>query len=303
MKTILSALLLVVSVSSFGQNGDKAAKLEKNLNKYKAEKAQFESHLKKLVEQLKVQDTEIEKKIKGTVDFIKRYKDSDQTNNRIIRNKEKVLNGLRKSIKNYSDRRQTIINEMKYGTRYFSDDMEKVKNWFDKKIELRVGQIVEITKSLDEYKEYYDRNKDGSHYNEKKRVERADRKKDKLIKEMKKGIAELTKKAEKLEEELDNVNTKLPMAEIANELTVTVKKIDLLQESIDGIWRGGEDGNKVGRKAALSIDKELREKTADIKSLSYTFFKQFDSTIRLLQKRKTLETTIDKYEFAIEQLR
>ena len=133
MNKFLITILLCFSVSAFAQNETKIKNLEVVLNKHNAEKAKFESHLKKLVDQLKMQDTVIEKQIKNAIDFIKKYKDSDQSNNRIARDKERVIDGLRKSIQNYSKRRQSIVNEMKYGHRYYTDDMAKVKDWFDKK--------------------------------------------------------------------------------------------------------------------------------------------------------------------------
>lgn len=295
MRFLICLLIFSISTFSFADNAEKIKKLEAALTKHKTDKEKFEKHFDKLLTQLKAQDVSIEKEIKEAIDFIKRYKDSANTSNRILRDKEKVIDGLKKSIKNYSDRRQRVINEMKFGKRISNEDLEKIKTWFDQKIDLRVKQVVEIATSLGNYKEYYGDNS--------RRIEKADKEVQKLIKEMEKGIEDLTEKAEKLEKELDNVNTKYSMTELATELTATNGKINLLKQSIDDLWKGGKDGQKVSKTASLAIDRELRKKINAIKNNAYTFFRQFDSTFRMLEQRKKMQVTIDKYEFALEHLK
>ncbi|MCM8533452.1 MAG: hypothetical protein NE330_19955 [Lentisphaeraceae bacterium] len=298
MRFLICLLVFSISTFSFADNAEKVKKLEAVLTKHKADKEKFEKHFDKLVTQLKTQDVAIEKEVKGIIDFIKQFKDSNNSKNRILRDKERVISGLKKSIKNYSDRRQRVINEMKFGHRILDEDLEKVKVWFDKKIELRVKQVVEIAQSLGTYKDYgYNRSR------EQKNVEKADKEKQRLIKEMEKGVENLTEKAEKLERELDNVNSKLTMAEIADELTATTKKVNLLKESIDELWKGGKNGKAVSSTASSAIDRELRKKINEVRGNAYTFFRQFDSAFRMLEQRKKMQATIDKYEFAIEQLK
>ena len=62
---------------------------------------------------------------------------------------------------------------------------------------------------------------------------------------MEKGIESLTEKVKKLEKELDNVNSKISMADIAAEITALCKKIDLLESSVKEIKYG--DHSKTNR--------------------------------------------------------
>ncbi|MCM8538556.1 MAG: hypothetical protein NE334_21620 [Lentisphaeraceae bacterium] len=293
MRICIYLLVFSLSTFSFADNAEKIKKLEVALTNHNSEKEKFEKHFEKIVVQLKAQDVTIEKEVKETIGFIKKFKDSDNTSNRILRDKEKIIESLKKSIKDYSDRRQRVMSEMKFSNRILGEDLEKVKAWLDKKIELRIKQVVEIAKSLENFK---------GHYNS-RRVDKADKEKQRLIKEMEKGIEKLIDKSKSLEKELDNVNSKLTMAEIAAELTATTQKVNLLENSIKDLWSSGKSGQRVSKTSALAIDRELRKRMNEIKSNTHTFFKQFDSAFRMLEQRKKLQNTVDKYKFAIEQLK
>ena len=56
----------------------------------------------KISTQLKSLDTKIETQLKEGLDYISKLKDSDKSNNRIIRNKEKIIS--------VSDRKIEILN-------------------------------------------------------------------------------------------------------------------------------------------------------------------------------------------------
>ena len=297
IKTIILGLLVLTS-TCFAQNEKKVAYLQTMLKKYQHESQEYEVHMKKLVAGLQKSDIILETKIAATLNFIKKYKDSDNSHNRIIRNKEWVINGLKKSIGNYSDRRRDMTNEIKFGTRYSKQDMQKIRAWFDAKITLRVKQITEMTKSLESYKEYYDHGDyNHSHLNEKRRVERAAKEKLKVVKDMRRGITKLSASAKKKERELSNIHTRLSTEEINKALRTVYSKIEMLENSIQDIISGGKEGKKVGSKASSVIGSELRRKVSTIKTESKLFFRRFDSAVRMLNKRKSLDILIEKYEF------
>ena len=120
---------------------------------------------------------------------------------------------------------------------------------------------------------------------------------------MKKAKEELIKKIAKLERELDNVNTKIPMADIANELTALYKKIELIDESVMEVKYGkGTKAQKMGKKGAMNLDKDIREMVRDVKSEFQSFTRGLASTIRLLAARKDYNEQTNKLEATLKIL-
>lgn len=277
-----------------GQKATQTELIEKQLKLVTEKQAKHDAHIKKLSVHLKAQDVSIEKQVKEIVDLISKFKDSNDSGTRVIRHKEQAINGLTKSIKNYSDLRKKMNQELLYAKRYPAEDIQNIKDWLDTKIELRVAQITKITKSLGSCKEHH-----GWYNNSQnnKNAERADKDRARLAKDMEKSIEELTEKVKKLEKELDNVNSKISMADIAAEITTLCKKINLLESSVKEIKYGDHTKTKqMSRAGASTLDKDLRSMIRDVRSEAQTFNKGLESTIRLLAARKAYNEEIDKLE-------
>ena len=301
-KGIILILCSIFTLAAQDKTSTLTATLEKQLQLVTAKQQKHDAHIKKITNHLKVQDTSIEKQVKEIVDLISKFSDSGDSGTRIIRHKEQAIDGLTRSIKNYSDLRKRMNQELVYAKRYPSEDIQNIKDWLDKKIELRVKQITQITKSLGTYKEkhgWYNNNS-----RERSNAERADRERDKLARDMEKGKEELTEKVIKLEKQLDNVNSKVPMADIANEITALCKKIDLLESTIKEIKYGDHTkAKKMSRTGASTLDKDLRSMIRDVKSEAQAFNKGLESTIRLLSARKQYNEQIDKLEAKLKILK
>jgi hypothetical protein len=295
-------IFFIFSGFLIAQTETKVSSAKKILEKYKKDELAHKQLIKKLEVQVNFLDEKLENQLKSTLEFIKKFKDSDQSNNRIIRNKEKMISSLELSIKEYKTRRDIVINEIKFGKRYLSQDLLKIRGWLDGKIILRVKQIVEVTKSLSKYKEYYDRGEDGENFNAKRRVERADREKSGIIRKMRKEIKGYNLKIKAMERELYNIDTKTSCNIICKELAANYLKTELLEQSIEDILSGGKEGASVGRKASLTIDKEIRKRMSDVKSKASTFLSTFDAIMRLLLKKKIIKIKIEKYQDSIKKL-
>ena len=302
MKRVIYALL--ISALSLVAQESKSANtelIEKKLKLVSEKQQKHDAHIKKLSVHLKAQDASIEKQVKEIVNLISKFKDSNDSGTRIIRHKEQAIHGLSKSIKHYSDLRKKMNQELVYAKRYPAEDIQNIKDWLDTKIELRVAQITKITKSLGSYKEHHNWYRSSQNI---QNAERADKDRARLAKDMEKGIESLTEKVKKLEKELDNVNSKISMADIAAEITALCKKIDLLESSVKEIKYGDHSKTKqMSRTAASGLDKDLRSMIRDVHSEAQTFNKGLESTIRLLAARKVYNEEIDKLEAQLKILK
>ena len=310
MMVALSMVVLTAAVGS-AQEKPQTPSLQESLEKSKAESVEYTERMNELVVQLKKMDADIEDSITKTIEFMKMYKDSADTNERILDNKEDLLKDLKKSVEKYSDLRKKMVREITMDRNYVKEDMVKIRDWADGKVTLRVKQIVEITTSLGEYsvsrggggyggrgRRGYD---DNGQYEEERLGDATAKVKVGLIDDMKKGIETLTERSEKLEKELANPRAKRPLEEINNELIAVSDKIELLENSIEDIYSTRSTASKTGRDGSREIEKEMRSRIREIKSDSTSFFRSFNSMMRMLRQQKTLNITIEKYEFAIEQ--
>jgi predicted nucleic acid-binding Zn-ribbon protein len=307
MKSILFVLLSAVTVC-FAQNEPQVDDLQESLVTYKAESAEYTDRINKLLVQLKITDANLESNIARTLEFTKRYTDSADTGERIMKGKESILRDLMKSIKKYSGLQKDIVREVTMDRNYVKEDMINIRDWVDEKIKLRVKQITEITTSLGGYN-YYSRGgySGGDYYDddgaaEERLADDAAKTKKSIVRDIRQGIEVLSKRSEKLEKELSNIRAKRPLEDINNDLTAVNEKIAVLENSIDDIYSEETHGKRVGKDGSREIQKEMRKRVSKLKSSSTSFFKSFDAMMRMLRRQKALNITIEKYEFAIEQL-
>jgi len=286
MMKYLLTLLLGLTTISFAQNTNRLDILTKSLKKSQVASAKHDAHIRKMVVELKALDTVAEKNIDGALSFIRKYRDSKETLNRMVRNKKYTIDGLKKNLKKYAERRETAVKELATDKKYLKEDMRTLSDWLMTKIKLRIAQATEMTKSLANYREYYDFG--GNHSAKRQRVHRATLEKDKVIREMRRRIEDFNKEITKLEKEISNPNAKLSLVDINRELAAKNEKIATLEESIEDIFNGGDDGEIVGRKAAIMIEKELKNKIRKAKSSQAVFFKNLDALMQALKKRRTL---------------
>ena len=217
MKLIMFVLLSIATVC-FAQNEPQAAGLQKKLAEYKAERVECADRAEKLVGQLKKMDVTIEGDIAKALEFVERYTDSVDSDEKVMDFKEDIIRDLMKSTERFAELREDVVRELAADRSYVEEDMIKIRDWIDEKVKLRIKQITAVTVSLGGYEHYSagmnygdgGRGRRGGRFGDSSDdealvdslVERsADEKKD-VIGKMKKAIEDLSERSEKLEKEL-----------------------------------------------------------------------------------------------------
>ena len=278
----------MLSLSIFAQNQG----LERAQEAFKTQ----QEHIHRIVYQLKNVDKRIDSDIKAMVDMLTRFKDTRDSNSRILRNKEKIIRDLKETISFYSSQYKKLTQDALGRQEIRLEDTQKIQDWLDKKIEQRLKDVVQITNSLEEYKAYYDRSYRYS--KEKSNAKDADRMREKLIGDMKKAIAELEKNRDHLEKEFAKEKPSKDLSLLSKEITAINKKIDLLEHSIQDTIYGGKEGQGVSKNKARIIDKEIREKVSDLDANLTTLSRGLNTLYIKLKGLKQADDLVKKYENA-----
>ncbi|MGI9240914.1 MAG: hypothetical protein ACR2RV_08935, partial [Verrucomicrobiales bacterium] len=109
--------------------------------------AEREERLGELREDIRTLDTRVEKRVDRLVDVLVKSKDSNSSKVSVVRTKEKAIEGLRNTIKYYDQKRRSIRQALGKQSAISDDLAEDVKK-IDARIEKRVDQIMELTKSF-----------------------------------------------------------------------------------------------------------------------------------------------------------
>jgi chaperonin cofactor prefoldin len=298
LTTILILLSLLVSTQAQSKE-ELIKKYELILNDLQTQSKIYDEHVMKNFSALKEQDATIEKQVKAVIALIKKFSDSRETGTKVLKNKESIIDGLKKSIDYYAAQRKSMNQEMVNVKRYPEEDLQKIKNWLDEKMIVRINEIVEVTKSLGDYKDHHDYY--GYSYNSGKNI---DKEKAELAKDMDKAKEDLEKRIATLEKQFDQVDPRYNLTLVGQELTALYKKVDILNQSMEDVKYAPSDKTReMSREGERTLDKDLREMTADIKSEFQSFTRGFAYAVRTLQKRKSFQDEIIKYEDAIAALK
>ncbi|NWK57006.1 hypothetical protein HW115_15390 [Verrucomicrobiaceae bacterium N1E253] len=97
----------------------------------------------------------IEKRIGKIVSTLAKMKDSQNSKTRVAQMKQDVMKGLYRTIEDYNRRRAELKEQLRSGKNSVGDTAaNKGIQKFDKKIETRVDQMVELSKSFTEHVDY-----------------------------------------------------------------------------------------------------------------------------------------------------
>ncbi len=143
-----------LSLSLDAQTTPDAAPAPMTMEERRASIANLESHiaereerLGELREDIRTLDTRVEKRVDRLVDVLVKSKDSNSSKVTVVRTKEKAIEGLRSTIKYYDEKRRSIRQALGKKSAISDDLAEDVKK-IDARIEKRVDQIMELTKSF-----------------------------------------------------------------------------------------------------------------------------------------------------------
>lgn len=131
-------------------------KPEINIEERKASIGIIESHIAdrkermtEIANEIITLDKRLEKKLAKVVDHLSSISDSEKSGYRVGQLKMKAMQGLKKTIENYQSKRVLLINKIREGNSDIPKEvLEGDAKAFDKRIETRVEQILEISKSF-----------------------------------------------------------------------------------------------------------------------------------------------------------
>jgi hypothetical protein len=121
-------------------------------------KAQLDAREKRadlLLDELRGTDDRIEATVDRVIETLKMVGDSKDSRTKVARLKEQTIEGLKRNITYYQQRRASLQEEMRRPTLHLTpEEKQKAIAKFDARIEKRVQQMLELAKSLPGHKDY-----------------------------------------------------------------------------------------------------------------------------------------------------
>lgn len=204
--------------------------------------AQREARLEEVKQDIVTLDARIEKRMDSLVKMIADTRDSQDSKTRVSQIKQEAINGLRRAIDMYSNKRRQVAERVKKGDDPALGDLEK----FDQRISTRVAQIVELTKSFPAYQDVKKYESEGGdywngYYHENTRISeewkqsRRDNTEGKVLRDevttaIKEGIERLDQRRRLLKDMLDNRN---PSESVRKLYTQELGQIDAQLENLN----------------------------------------------------------------------
>ncbi len=222
-KLASAALVALFTASSFAQTTpapviDLAARKASVVN-LETQIEQREARLAEVREDIKTLDGRIEKRIDSVVKLLTDLRDSQDSKTRVAQIKQNAIQGLRRAIDVYANKRKEIAERVKTGDENALGDLGK----FDERIATRVAQIVDLSKSFPAHEDVKKYESDGGsdywngYYHENTRISEAwkqsrrnqvqtKKTRDEVTTAIKEGIARLDQRRRSLQDMLDNRN-------------------------------------------------------------------------------------------------
>ena len=229
-------------------------------------------------------DRDIERRVSRVVDRLASIKDSQDSDTKVVNQKRKIIEGLAKSIETYKrerDKRKAQVVRPTY-LNVGSDALAKDVKVLDEHMEKRIEQILQLTASLAEHKDYdrydnyrssyYDNNGYNRSRNEKyKKNQRVNIHATNLSDDVSEG---LKKSIEKLKRE--NVQLELKLKQTRDPAAIAFYKDriawnkELIQKRDEQAWNAPQKkspaSRTVSRKEANQLDNMIDDERLDIRA-------------------------------------
>lgn len=155
-QSVSSILLAWFFLGAAGTHAQaQAAPAAPDKNVIKARLASQERRADLLLDEIKAIDSRIEDRIDNLLATLRMVGDSKDSRTKVTRMKEQTTDGLQKSIAYYQQKRAWLQEEMRRPTfNLTADEKRRIIARFDERIEKRVNQILEISKSLPSHQDY-----------------------------------------------------------------------------------------------------------------------------------------------------
>jgi prefoldin subunit 5 len=249
-------------------------------------------------------DKRVEKRIDRLVEILKKSKDSTGSKVSVAMTKSKAIDGLKKTIEYYDEKRRTLREELRKETTIPRKTLEGDVKKFDDRVEKRVEQIINLTKSFTESKdlEKYDqhtRSNRGWSWNESRisddwRQNNSDARRTKLEKKdqleaLEKSMASLGSRNAWLKSQIDGKDASKEERDLfKKDLERNEEIIMTRQYQIDRLHTTGDqpEPKAVSRESAYELADLLDDTAEDVRG---DFFSIFAKYAELNKERAQIE--------------
>lgn len=259
---------------------------------------QREQRLEELRSDARALDKRIEGRIDELIKMLTEISDSQESKTRVSQLKMRAIEGLRRWIRIYQDRRGQIIESLKReGEHLPKEQLADEVDAFDKRVDKRVSQILELTASMGEYKDVKKYESDSEsysyrsgYYHETSRVSEdwkqnrretvmTDKTRKELIAALKGAIESLESRRAALDDTIKNRGLS------ASEKEIQLEELGRMDASIERRRRelkdlatpkGGATGQPVGRNQAHDIEQLLGDAGEDLSEDFQRLLRMYD---------------------------
>jgi len=257
---------------------------------------QREQRLEDLRKDIRSLDARMERRIDELVKMLVDVKDSQNSMTRVAQTKARAIKGLRGMIQVYLSRRAALFDALRRNAAKMpAEAINKDIETFDKRIEKRIQQILELSASMDQHEDIKKYEKDSSSsywngwYEETSRVSedwkqnrrqtvQTDKQRAELIKSLKEAIERLEQRRVSIKEVLDNrkpteAERKVQLEEIGR-LDAAIERT---RRQLDGLVTpsGNQPREAVDRNQAVQLGSLIADSGQDLS-------RDFDSLLRMV---------------------
>lgn len=296
----IAALACVVSLSSsFAENTENPTIInisERRQSVINLEEhiAQREQRLAEWAKDIQELDARIEKRVAELVKLLAGLQDSQQSKTRISNLKEDAIQGLKRGIQMYTEKRRQIRELVRSGNESAAGDLAK----FDDRILRRVDQIAELTKSIPTHKDvdkyesgggdywngyYYENSRISEEWKQNRRDSiQSDKARDEATKALKENLERLDQRRRSLKDFL--ANRKLTPAE-ESLYSSELGQIDAYEDRLNAQLRDiatstGGGGKALGRDQAHDMEALFEDARADLREDVARLFQSYDRFVK-----------------------
>lgn len=256
--------------------------------------------------EIKQTDSRIEARLDLIVDTLSSIADSKDSRTKVARMKEDTMKGLKKTIDYYDQKRATFREDLRSPqTTLNADDKQKIVNAFSTRIEKRAQQILKLSESMPEHREYerykatgsnwygttYEVNQD---YEQNRRMtSHSGVQRRAIVKQLDDSIARLNRMGRDLRSQLaattDPSMQKERTAEIAKNDALIAERQKQKVEVLNADTKGGRN---VGSTEANDLSQTMKKTVEDVRADFTTLFLRYNTFVAEMTQLRATEKSL-----------
>ena len=309
---ILLALALPFTVSAQSDTPD--------AKRARAAVATLERHIEsrehraaELTEDIITKDKRIESRIDRIIETLEGVTDSTESQVRVTQMKEKAIGGLKRTIEYYDQKRRGLKTEtMERDPKITRDTLFSDIGKFDGRIEKRVEQILELSKSMQTHKDYEKwrtvqddsywgwggyRERNPKYYQNRKEVRHTDQSRKELTGELDASIDRLDRRNrdinEKLKKDISDQYREMLTAELEkNTNLIEMREVQKNELAVNK----DPQTDAIGRGQALNIESMIEDMGEDLERDFYAMFAIYAELNQERTALKSLRAQLEEYK-------